>query len=120
MPSHKERLPLTALRISDENYTKTWIRVGLSYKERWQYSCNYNERVKALEAFDLKDKQSPTKQFAGLRIKARAPGEDWFAVYSVRLIDVTAAEFVAVVPGPWIPAGQVAEQASNLRLFLKQ
>ena len=85
MPFHKERLPLTAQRISDENHTKSWIRVGLSYKERWQYSCNYNERVKALGAFDLEDKNLPQKQFAGLRIKSRMPGEDWCAVYTVRL-----------------------------------
>jgi len=80
MPSHKERLPLTAQRISDGNHTKTWIRVGLSFKERWQYSCNYNERVKPLAAFDLEDKNLPQKQFAGLRIKSRVPGEDWFSL----------------------------------------
>lgn len=68
-----------------------------------------------LGGFSLGRQKSPPKQFAGLRIKLREPG-GLVAVYSVQLIDVTAAEFVAVVPGLWKPSGQVAERASNLQL----
>jgi hypothetical protein len=64
MRSHKKRLPMTAARISEQS-TRRRGEESRNLKERSQYSCNYDERVKALEAFN----------FGGrLALKTAAPG----------------------------------------------
>ena len=45
-----------------------------TYKERSQYSCNYNEPVKALAAFNF-DATPSTNIYAGLRIGYAGPAQ---------------------------------------------
>jgi hypothetical protein len=88
-----------------------------TYKERSQYSCNYNECVKALATFTLDPKAGPQNDCAGLRISYAGPAQIGLRELQTAAIPVSSVGSAAVSRRLSKHSLEVVESSLSLRLI---
>lgn len=87
-----------------------------TYKERSQYSCNYNERVKALATFTLDAKAGP-KRLRQATYQLRGPGADGLLELQTAAIPVSSVGSAAVSRRLSKHSLEAVESSLSLRLI---